>query len=853
MIKVLWKGILIAMFVFALFALSGCGKAIDVEAEFELGYDGVVKVSEGNPLIAKINNMGEGFEGELQIEVATDGQNKMIYAKAFEIAASSEKVIKMNTPIYMIEKAFKVSLVANGNEIYSEMIKPDKYISPEHTVVAVISDTPDRYRFVNNLMLPKTRYDSDFINTFQYSFSSHGPMTSTVSTMPIPEEEMMQQKTHILYFDSFAEFTEKVNYDYMDYIYIGEASNLNITQDTEAYLLDWIKEGNTLFVETGADYKKILSQLPTSLINYDVVGTETLEFGDYFGGDSGSFEAVIGDINETVGGDYMVLYEMNLGVATPMGAGSLITLRMDLGDEPFSNASYTDIVLNDIVASTRGEVKYYEEDYYGYWDMSYRLGRIPSEKAPPYWLMALIFMIYIVIVGPILYVIFKARDKRDQLWIAIPATAGICIVLLWLVGFATRFDKPITNSISNIEYTDGDSYLNVSTNIAFFNNKNEDVVISWGEDENIDINTNSDYYWGENQENKKLVGKMMVGKEHQYTAYDTPLWTPKYMSANKVVELTNKLDEPMVRLASEGEDAAYEVTNITPLAIEYAFLMVGNTIYTIGELDAFETVTVSDGYVGDVWQYVDTKLAPNLYSDYTPEGRKKQADIELLREQAENHYYSRVEGQIGLPTDVTIFGMNRDAIGYEIDINQEDTEDFNRNIVKMSGSITYEPGSEVKLPHGAMQADYAYDEFNGHMYAYNDYNQGMVVDIYNIGEMHYSWNLPEFLDVEEVELKVEPLYWMQNWHEIYGGYGSGMPLESEFALYNAEDDTWDPIELDTQNRTNYFDIDLSTYVLDGAIQLRVMVQGAGNGNGNSKMEDNMMMVMPTISIEGVVK
>lgn len=846
------KSILIAMFVFTLVLMSGCGKSVDVTADFSLGYEGVVKVAEGNPLVAKINNMGDEFAGELQIEVAVDGQNKMIFSKAFDMPKSAEKEIKMHTPIYMIEKSFEVKIVADNRVVYSEKIVPTDYISPEHTVVAVISDKPDKYRFVNSLSLPKYRYDNEFMSTFQYSKSMYGPVSAISSTMPMPVfDEDNTLKTHILYFDSFAEFTEKVNYDYMDYIYIGESDNLNMTKEVEAYLIEWMKGGNTLFVETGADYKKILSQLPSSLINYDIKGTETLEFGSQFDQDNVSFDAVIGEVNETVGGDYLPLFDMNFGVSTPFGAGNLVTLRMDLGDQPFSDALYTSAVLSEIVASTRDKTVYYEEEYYGYYDMSYRLGRIPDEKAPPYWLMIVIFFIYIVIVGPILYLVFKLTDKRDYLWVAIPATAMVCLLVLYLVGLQTRFNQPITNSISSIVFTDGDDYFDVTTDIAFFNNKNEDVVISWSENENINLNSTERYYWGEPQDNKKLIGKMMVGKQNQYTAYNTPLWTPTFMKATKVVPLTNKMDKPMVKVAEGADGEAYEFTNITPLKMTYAFMMVGNSIYTIGDVEPFETVVVSNGFTGDIYQYIDTVLAPNLYNDYTAEGRKKQADIELLREKAESYYYQRVENQKGMPTDVSVFGLNLDAIGYEMDINNEDTEDFNRNILQYKGAITYEPGTVVKLGHGRIPTEYTFDSMNGHMYAYNDYNAGMVVDLYNLNECYYNFNIPTFIDVNEVELKLDNIYRMEDWHQIYNGYSGAPPVNTEFALYNYTTGDWDIIEMNEDKNSTFVEIKMQDYVQNEGMEVRVVIN-EGLVSSQTK-EMSMMMVMPTISVKGVAK
>ncbi len=643
----------------------------------------------------------------------------------------------------------------------------------------------------------------------------------------------------------------------MDYIYIGDSSNLNMTQDVALYLEDWMNNGNTLFVETGGDFKKVMNQLPESFINYDIVGTETTTIEETYSGVDidETFEAVIGDVNAEVGGDYLVIEDFNYGVVTAFGAGQLVTLRMDFGDAPFDTHGGTTNLINDIVTMISDKEAFYEDEhYYGYYDMTYRLSRIPDDKAPPYALMVFIFLLYTAIVGPVMYAVFKRMDKRDYLWVAIPAASLICIIVLYLVGFATRYNKPITNAISSIEYTEGKEYFEVTTDIALFNNDNDDVTIAWSEDEDIKFTSNNDYYYrGDAEQAKKVIGKMMVGKNKRYTVYDSPLWTPSYMHGSKVIPFETD-DKAMVKMSMVEEAMTFEVHNSTPLNLEYAFLMFGNTLYKIGDFEAGSTLTLDKGFTGDVYQFFDTEMVPNLYNDYTPEGRKRQADIEVLREKAENQFYAIREGRSNLSGDAVIYGMNRDPIGYNININDEETEDYSRNVVMYNGQVTYEKGETIKLGHGTIETDYSYDEFGrGHMYVYNDYNYGMVADIYELDTFTFEWQIPEFMTIETLELKVDPVYNQELFHNVYGGYGAGEPEKAIFELYNVRTGRLEEIDFDDSNLSTILDLDIEDYTDNGRLMVQVTILGPnGKSEGNFK-EYGDMMVLPTISVKGVVK
>lgn len=131
--------------------------------------------------------------------------------------------------------------------------------------------------------------------------------------------------------------------------------------------------------------------------------------------------------------------------------------------------------------------------------------------------MAIILGIYIILCGPILYYILKRKDRRDWMWFGVPALSVLCLLALYVFGFGTRYSKPIINSISEIEYNDGEDYLSVDTKMAVFNNKRGNLSIQWNTDDNIAVSGYTDRYsYGMNNGEKKVKGKILTGSDMRY-------------------------------------------------------------------------------------------------------------------------------------------------------------------------------------------------------------------------------------------------------------------------------------------------------------------------------------------------
>ncbi len=100
-----------------------------------------------------MRNAGEAVSGEIQIDIATDGQSQIVFAVPFDISQGAEKVLDVYIPVYTVQKEFPVRIVVDNTTVYEQKVKARQFLSPERAVIAVISEQPDHYRFFNQMHL----------------------------------------------------------------------------------------------------------------------------------------------------------------------------------------------------------------------------------------------------------------------------------------------------------------------------------------------------------------------------------------------------------------------------------------------------------------------------------------------------------------------------------------------------------------------------------------------------------------------------------------------------------------------------------------------------------------------------
>lgn len=153
-----------------------------------------------------------------------------------------------------------------------------------------------------------------------------------------------------------------------------------------------------------------------------------------------------------------------------VGIGRIVVLGYSMSMEPMTSSPYKQSVVKYLLKNAA--VKATNERYNGYvmkWDTMYN-GTDTAQLAdkspkPSALLYALILLVYVVVIGPILYLILKARNQREKIWIAIPLLSLGFTGIIYCTGFLYRLDNPLVSTFTVVQLDNQLKKEGVYTNI----------------------------------------------------------------------------------------------------------------------------------------------------------------------------------------------------------------------------------------------------------------------------------------------------------------------------------------------------------------------------------------------------
>lgn len=832
---------LIGLITLMLFSFSGCESELSqLDVELTIGFQGAVKISEGNPVRASIINNGDEFNGELQVIVNQNDMESIIYAKEFQIPENGEKDIQLAIPVYTIQREFEVKIVEGNKTAFEDKVSVSRFISPFQPVVAVISDQPDNYKFFNASQFSQYQADDIMVDTYYNSSSS--------------DMVEAKQEVEVFYFDDFEEISKMDNLEFFNYFYIGDHSNLKIGSQLEEDILQWVNNGGSLFLETGEDYKRLYSFLPESITNFSVDEIKTVHKDTIFEKYElqESVQIATGRPIDSTNVGYYNENGLDLAMYTNHGSGQIINLLMDLSQPALNDKSYRSRLIDEfLLRGVNGSDKVVGTTYqYGNdGRYTYMLRYIPSEKKPPYIVMAIVFSVYILMAGPILYIILKQRDKRDLMWVAIPAASIICLLILYIFGFGTRYNEPILNSISTIEYVDGENYLDVYSEIAVFNNEGGDLKVDWASSESLE-NINDYYNYYNQSSSRDITGKITSGNRNVYEIYDTSLWENVNFKSEKTIPIQTAAEGTFISIDLTEDEVTLNIFNKTPFDLETSYVKWGNSYGYIGELASMEHKEIAIDMT-DMSSNLNTLLDQVRRDEGIDRYSRNSFDSELnsnleLLENSSDRYYGWEE-TLNLSFDeIQVVGINKSPIGYDILVNDVEPETFNKNIFTVTTQVEFTAGTKLNLPAGFVSPEFLVSEHEGSN-SYKGYVENRGYDdqglfVYGERFIEATYTIPEYVEVEALRLKVYPVFMEHEYYERNEFNNNNSLTDVDYEIYNYQTEQYDKIT----DIESFFNVDIDKYLMDNQL---VFVYRINEIETDQYMNGHALQV-PELAVEG---
>lgn len=779
--------LLVLTLIAANLALWGSGKAsaerLPLDIVIEHGFDGKMKDGKWFPVKMTVTNPGDDVSGDLTVRMTGDvnGGKGIVYAEHVDLPKQSTKIVwfalpgkqlnERNNVVAFYEKgADKGKVIPFSHDDVSIITKP---LSPETLMAGVMARDPDTLNFLS------------LLNQKGYQVQ-----TTLLSTDDFPWEATML--------------------DGLDVIAFNDAETDRLKPEQVKDIEAWVERGGKLILAGGAGYAKTASPFG-AIAPVTVSGTASVA-------ELGSFVQATGrelDLKGPVtvsaaavkSGETLYAEKgIPLVVEAPVGQGSVTYIAYDLSMEPLAswngNPAIWERILSDVLVMDNSG-KSVRMD--GMWELNNALEVFPQLIPPAYGILALLFLVYAIVVGPALYIILKRADRREWAWFAIPIVAIVTSVSIYAIGASGRGSTLAQTLGMNILSGKGEATRTAASSV--FVPSGGSYELEWAGKRSISpfmVNDGSSLQSGN--------ADMIIRSEPEKTVAafkNVPFWSVrKVFGSPETVADAGQFDYT-IRLDASG--AKGEIVNNTKSEMYEAGIFIGGQWIRIGDMKPGEKKPFQVG---------TTNISSMMYSDwghivfpYAGNQDVWERERSLLNSFSRS-YASGMQSALSSEPMIVAFSKSASAL---FKIDGKDVQSERIDLYAQPLKLDYVQGDRIFIPRGVV-VPFVESSNVAHMSTYN--NGGIDV---GKGDFKLVYRIPS----------------RSNWK--FEKITLAMQVQQQFTveLWNESSQSWEALN----GNPSELDAARVKQVLTAANELRLQVTNSQNGG---------RFTYPTIGVEGVV-
>lgn len=431
-------------------------KSDTIEVKAEAGFDGVYMVNHHTPVNVTVYNNGEDFKGTVQVKVYSDPLSGIYsnYQQNIDLTAGGAGEYDFIIYSEIDTTYFNVRILDENGNVVSSVNPKVTALSAEQILTAVVTDSRSTgLDYLNNLTIGEDIYNRSGYKTNYVSFLDK---------------------------DTFPENSQALSS--FSAVIIDDFNSASFSDEQKDALAAWVENGGLLVIGTGLNAEKTLKGLD-GILDYKLNGYDT---ASCFGGtaDTAVLDITGAEVVDIQGGK-------DITECVSLGEGKIIVHTFDLGADPIASYSTGAQYLSEFYRNTMIDKFGVDRNTYYYQDTINSINRLPSIEKDSLMMLMAVLGLYVIVVGPICYIVLKKKDKREKGWIAIPVIALVFSGVIFGIS-ATSYQKD--SLISFMTFTDLD--LNSSkTQIATGIRTPEKGTVTFGINEDIILSNSMDYYY----------------------------------------------------------------------------------------------------------------------------------------------------------------------------------------------------------------------------------------------------------------------------------------------------------------------------------------------------------------------
>jgi len=400
------------------------------------GYQDVVKAGAWMPVTIDARNTGAGVDGMLEVQEALNAQPGVsgftIYQEPISLASGASKRVRL----YLVENTTGATITARITQQGRVVVSQDS--AGGATTSALIGVLSDQSAALDD-------------------FAAVHPGGIAARVVHLRADDIADSAIALRAFDILA---------------IDDFATDGLTSGQRAAIADYVATGGDLLVGTGAAWRKTLAGLPPAILPMQITGTTVIDSAAIGGA---AVDVATGTV--TNGLAWLSDAGRPLILERPYGAGVVTMSTFDWNQQPVAVAGASRTILRQLMSraffAQGGSAQNVPYAVMGPTQMGFGsqpsiaskssaltpvLGNLPGLDLPSLQLTGALVLIYVLLVGPVNYLVLGAIRRRALAWVTVPLIALLAAGGSYGAGLFTKGRSVQTNQIAIVHVQPGSDH-----------------------------------------------------------------------------------------------------------------------------------------------------------------------------------------------------------------------------------------------------------------------------------------------------------------------------------------------------------------------------------------------------------
>lgn len=416
------------------------------------GFDGVSRTGYWQPVSIELQNDGPDLNAEIRIEVIPSGFSggslayTGLYRQPVNLPRGAHKRITMYIPP-ISQQSIEVRLNAGEKQVLAQKVALHPVNSGD-LLVGILHENATAVPGMQNNLLPSISLGRQVVQ------------------LRLDKDQLPSYKPVL---------------DPFNLLIISDFPSQELSGDQRAALEAWVSGGGTLVVAGGPQWRKALAGLPATLL--PVQPESLIDLPNLAGLQQlVDTESPAGQVQVTGGSLRPESIVLARSGDTPLiathrfGDGHVIYMAADPFSAPLANWNGMNALWRELLMRVLPD-NVLTPSQYGVSspgaiavqnNISGALANLPVLDLPSSTLLAGVLLVYILLAGPVNYLILRRLRRRRLAWLTVPLLSLAFVALTYGMAFSSKGNDVVTNTISLVRSVPGMAVQPVTTYMGIF-------------------------------------------------------------------------------------------------------------------------------------------------------------------------------------------------------------------------------------------------------------------------------------------------------------------------------------------------------------------------------------------------